>query len=119
MRYLDIARSVIAGDEQDERNEKTPSLVSSSPSERTVSGYERNEYDERSPCPAVDAVALGLDPALRWVHVSRVPVEATVPPEGWEGIAPTGCGAPHVCGPLGPCHHFTEHGRCWAKGDRQ
>ena len=62
--------------------------------------------------------ALGLDPALHWVHVSQEPVEPSVPPEGWEGVAPDGCGTPLVCGSLGPCRHFTEHGRCWAEGDR-
>lgn len=64
------------------------------------------------------AMRRGLDPALAWVCVYRGPVDASPPAANWNGIAPDGCDAPIACGPLGPCHHFTEHGRCWAEGDR-
>jgi hypothetical protein len=62
--------------------------------------------------------ALGLDPTLAWAHVSRRPVAATRPPVVWEGTAPAGCGAPLVCGLLGPCDHFNKHDRCWTDAEQ-
>src|SRR5215218_7349778 len=57
--------------------------------------------------------ALGLDPSLHWVHVSTGPVEASVPPDSWDGAVPPACGVPAACRSLGPCPHVHEHGRCW------
>jgi hypothetical protein len=111
MRYLDIARSVVTGDETNERNNNTPTQMSSVPSERADPEYERNECDEKSPSPAVDAADFGHDPVLRWVHVYQGPVEATVPPENWEGRAPIDCHFPQVCGPLGPCQSYADGSR--------
>ena len=59
--------------------------------------------------------ALGLDPALPWVHVSTEPVAASIPPTAWDGTVPDGCGVPHACRVLGPCPHFTEHSHCWRR----
>lgn len=53
------------------------------------------------------------DPALRWVRVSTAPVEASRPPEGWNGQVPAGCSVPHACCALGPCPHHAALGRCW------
>jgi hypothetical protein len=65
-----------------------------------------------------DLDAMGLDPALRWVSVYTGPVEQSCRPEGWDGHIPAGCGVPHACCILGPCPHFTEHGRCWKERTR-
>jgi hypothetical protein len=56
-----------------------------------------------------------VDPGQNEPCVGREPISASVPPEGWAGIAPAGCSVPIACGPLGPCRHFTDHGRCWAE----
>jgi hypothetical protein len=60
-----------------------------------------------------DPAAMGLTPNLRWVHVDTGPVAASRPPHGWDRQVPAGCGVPYVCRSLGPCPHFTTHGRCW------
>ena len=65
-----------------------------------------------------ELAAMGLDPTLRWARVYRGPVKATTPPADWQGIAPAGCGVPHVCRALGPCPHFTERGHCWEEAGR-
>jgi hypothetical protein len=59
--------------------------------------------------------ALGPEPALPWVHVSTAPVAATLPPAGWEGTIPAGCGVPAVCHVLGPCPCHAASGRCWTE----
>jgi hypothetical protein len=47
--------------------------------------------------------AFGLDPTLRWAYVSKEPVEASVPPSGWDGAVPADCGKPAICAKLGAC----------------
>jgi hypothetical protein len=65
-----------------------------------------------------EIAALGLDPSLHWMHVSKEPVAASVPPDDWDGTIPAGCGVQSVCCVLGPCPHVTWHGHCWAEGHR-
>lgn len=109
-RYLSIARTAVSGYEINEENEKSPAPVCAPPEER----YERNELDERSPAAmsAHEAKSLGLDPALRWVRVYTGPVEATKPPDGWDGSLPDGCGWPNLCQKLGPCPRHLSGGPC-------
>lgn len=118
MRYLDIARSVVTDHEQNERNEKTTIPAPLFTGGEDVTRYEKNESDEKSPALDAGAAALEVDPSLSWVHVYTGPVEASVPPEDWDGTVPSGCGAPTACDTLGPCRHFTEHRSCWAEGYR-
>src|SRR5215213_1314430 len=40
--------------------------------------------------------AMESNPALRWVLVSTAPVEASLPPEGWDGQVPASCGVPNA-----------------------
>jgi hypothetical protein len=107
MSYLDIARSVITGDET------APAAGPEPPGEAHVPRYEINERNEKSSGTDAEVGALGLDPTLRWIFVYRGLVEASTPPQGWGGVAPASCGVPHACCVLGPCPHFNEHGRCW------
>jgi hypothetical protein len=59
-----------------------------------------------------EAAALGLDPELRWVRVSREEVEASVPPLEWDGSLPVGCWQPRLCRVLGPCPHQRSGACC-------
>ena len=65
-----------------------------------------------------EVAAMGLGPNLRWLRVSTAPVEASRPPEGWQGQVPAGCRVPLACCVLGPCPHFTQHARCWTERTR-
>jgi len=113
MNYLDMARrGVGAAKEAKEAKEVRNSRVTRTRSGDT--GCEKSELSERSPGVVADAKALGLDPSLRWVHVYRGPVEETPLLAG--AAAPDHCGSPNACRVLGPCPHFSEHGRCWAQG---
>jgi hypothetical protein len=56
---------------------------------------------------------MAAKPVLVAALRARQPVAPSRPPVGWDGIAPTGCAAPNARQTLGPCPHFTEHGRCW------
>jgi hypothetical protein len=83
------------------KTDKSPSVsFDSAPSSR----LERNTR--------VDAAALGLDPALQWVHVYRGPVEETSPPADWDGTLPGDCGTPALCVRLGPCPGAQQTGVC-------
>lgn len=60
------------------------------------------------------AAALGLDPALPWMHPPMVgrEVAASRPPRGWNGVLPAGCCHRDLCAKLGPCPHAVA--RCGA-----
>ena len=112
MTYLAIARAVITGNEI---NEKTPITAPLSTGGEAVTPYEKNEIDEKRSAPDAEATALGLDPSLPWVRVSTAPVAATLPPTGWEGTLPAGCGVPAVCHGLGSCPYHAASSRCWTE----
>lgn len=104
-RYLDLARAAEGSEPPNsaaERNEENEiRVVVASPQ------YERNEENEESPGFLDDAEvrALGLNPVLRWMHVSREEIEATAPPPGWDGTLPQHCRWSNLCRVLGPCPH--------------
>ena len=93
-----------------------PSETSETPADGTAK-TDRRAFVSFGSGPPTDAARnlarLGLDPSLQWMAVYRGPVEASRPPDNWEGIAPAGCDAPIACRILGPCRHFIDHGRCW------
>jgi hypothetical protein len=60
-----------------------------------------------------EVAGMGLNPALPWVSVSTGPAETPRSPDGWDGRVPPSCGVPNACCLLGPCPHFSGHGRCW------
>jgi hypothetical protein len=77
---------------------ESPSLASASPADSRI-------LSER------EAVALGLDPHLLWLHVPRCDVvEATRPPADWDGTLPIGCRYTRLCRTLGPCPHAATCG---------
>jgi hypothetical protein len=59
-----------------------------------------------------EVATLGLDPTLRWAQVSKEPVEASVPPDGWDGAVPADCGKPVICAKLGACPGYEDRGAC-------
>jgi hypothetical protein len=50
--------------------------------------------------------------ALIWHHVDQGPVEATVPPSGWDGGLCGGCRWPVLCAVLGPRGANLRGGPC-------
>jgi hypothetical protein len=135
-RYLTIARSATQANEIDEKSPSAPQV-------ERIAHYEINEINEISPTPSrgvgrrghrsdpmsaehensrlrlscEEATALGLNPELVWVHVSRDEVEATVPPADWNGALPGGCRWKHLCQTLGPCPRHKAHDACHHKGE--
>jgi hypothetical protein len=135
-RYLTIARSAIHANEL---NEKRPTSLHI----ESVTSYEINEINEVSPTtssavgPRVsrsdslstqhensrlrlsreEATALGLNPEVLWVHVSRDEVEASAPPMHWKGTLPAGCRWARLCQTLGPCPRHLSHNACVREGE--
>lgn len=52
------------------------------------------------------------DAALEWRHVFQGPVDATVPPPGWDGTICRGCRWPEFCRVLGPRDASLPGGPC-------
>jgi hypothetical protein len=132
-RYLSIARTAIGTNEKDEKSPKARQSEG-------VTGYEINEKDEISPTRreaegsppsrlndtkeefprregGAEATALGLNPDLLWVHVSRHEVEASAPPMNWDGTLPDVCRWTRLCKTLGPCPQHRNRGACHHEGE--
>jgi hypothetical protein len=75
---------------------------------------EINERNEESPRARMDSevTALGLSPLLLWIRVSRDKVEASRPPEGWDGTLCANCSWPDFCRALGPRNALLPGGPC-------
>jgi hypothetical protein len=115
MRYLAIARAVVSDEDHNERDEQSP--VAKQPPDAHLSAFrdERNECDEERSFASrlvADPAALRLDPALPWAHIYQGPVEATVPPPGWDGTLCAECQWPTLCCVLGPRGATLPGGPC-------
>jgi hypothetical protein len=113
MSYLDIARAVVAEREESEKSE----ISLETHQGEHLTGDTSNELHPRQLSPE-DAVALGLNPDLRWIRVNRDDVEACVPPANWDGTLPEACGWRSLCRVLGPCSRRRAGGGCRIDGDR-
>jgi hypothetical protein len=101
MSYLDIARAAVAGCEISERSERSPEPDQS---RRGMREEPRATLDvRRQRLSREEATALGLNPEVIWMRVSRDAVEASKPPSTWDGRLPHACGWRSLCQSLGPC----------------
>jgi hypothetical protein len=127
MSYLDIAKTVVTEYEKNERNEKTPagedpvaivppSLTDPDRSQPAPVSLESPQKGSRQ-LTAVEAVALGLNPDLIWMRVSREEVAASRPPGDWDRILPDACAWRSLCHVLGPCPRHQDGEPCRTNGD--
>jgi hypothetical protein len=109
-RYLNIAQQAVHTNETHDRHEESP--VGDRVAYSTKN--ERNEIHEKSRrrLSCAEALAIGLNPDLVWIRVSKEVVEASAPPPGWNGILPGGCRWSQLCQTLGPCPHPLQRGAC-------
>lgn len=103
-----LAQSVVSGNEVSKSNETNPS-------------HSHGEPTENRGAPAVrltisEAVALGLNPRLTWIRVSREEVEASAPPADWDRTLPAHCAWPCLCRTLGPCPRHRSGSPCRTGG---
>jgi hypothetical protein len=112
MSYLAIARSVVTGYERNEFHERSQPLGAISAIALDAAD-ERNEFHERSPIPEVASMHVA-PPSPRDVLVPRGPVTASVPPAGWDGRLCRACPWPAFCGVLGPRGPHLPGGPCAA-----
>jgi hypothetical protein len=111
MSYLDIARATVAGCETSESSEISPEPGQS---QSGTMDEARAIPDVRRHClPRQEATALGLNPDLIWMRVSRDEVEASKPPPSWDRTLPDVCRWRSLCQSLGPCQRHLVGQPCW------
>jgi hypothetical protein len=110
MSYLDIARAAASGCEKSELSEKGPRNDHREDFAQALQTEALNS--RRGVLSRAEAGALGLNPTLIWIRVSREEVEATASPVGWDGTLPAACAWPALCQTLGPCPRQRENAPC-------